>query len=224
MKVDRILTAILVIALVAALSGCVCCFGMDSMFSKLKKPVSAIQFPSKMSIGGKTYDRVYSNEYLDKDSVRSGLKSFAGKLGYSSAFFGSLIDKGLDLSGVKQYKSFKYTDGTQNGTVGGLVARTDAPSTASGGYQTIRQSAMAGQSSINDPSQNTGYVQKIITGGGSDLGDGGDRYSMTVNGRPCYTIVVRYSNLYICAYSFESYAAAEAAIAMAIEQIDAAAT
>jgi hypothetical protein len=47
---------------------------------------------------------------------------------------------------------------------------------------------------------------------------------MTVNGQPCYVIVVKYSNLYITAYSFESFAADEAAINMAIQQIEEAAS
>ncbi len=224
MRINQLLTALLVVTLVAALSGCICCFGQDGMFSKLKKPVSAIQFPSTLNIGGKAYKKVYSNEYLDPAAARSGLKAFASKLGYGSGDMQGFVDKAIDLSGIKQYKSFKYSDGTQKGVVGGLVAKTDAPSTVTGGYEAIKQSATAGQSSINDPAQNTGDVQDVISGGSTDLGNGGDRYTMTVNGQTCYVIVVKYSNMYISAYSFESYAACEAAINMAIEQVDAAAS
>jgi hypothetical protein len=223
MKNNQLLTAILLIMLVTALSGCICCFGQDGMFSKLKKPVSAISFPSSLKIGGKTYNKVYSNEYLDQTSARAGLKAFASKLGYGSGEFSSLIDKGVELSGIKQYKSFKYSDGSQKGTVGGLVAKTDAPSTVTGGYEAIKQSATAGQSSINDPRQNTGSVKNVASGGSTDLGNGGDRYTMTVNGQTCYAVVVKYSNMYISAYSFESYDACDAAISMAIQQVDEAA-
>lgn len=223
MKSYQLLTALLIVALVAALSGCICCFGQDGMFSKLKKPVSAIQFPSSLQIGGKTYNKVYSNEYPDPASSRAGLRAFAGKLGYGSGDMQGLIDKAIDLSGIKQYKSFKYSDGTQKGTVGGLVGKTDAPSSVTGGYEAIKQSATAGQSSINDPTQNTGDVQNVNLGGSTDLGNGGDRYTMTVNGQPCYVIIVKYSNVYISAYSYESYDACAAAINMAIQQVDAAA-
>jgi hypothetical protein len=223
MKLNQLCTVILIIALVAVLSGCVCCFGMDGMLSKLKKPVSAIKFPSTLTIGGKTYNRVYANEYLDPASARAGLKSFAGKLGYGTDLQG-LIDKGIDLSGIKQYKSFKYSDGTQKGTLGGAVAKTDAPSTVTGGYEAIKGSVNAGMGSVNDPGQNTGNVQNVAPQGSTELGNGGDRYTMTVNGQPCYVIVVKYSNLYITAYSFESFAADEAAINMAIQQIEEAAS
>ncbi len=222
MKKFQLLTAILVIALVAALSGCICCFGQDGFMSKLKKPVSAIQFPSSLKIGSKSYNKVYSNEYLTPEESKSGLKAFARKLGYGSGDMQGLVDKAIDLSGIKQYKSFKYSDGSSKGIVGGLVGKADAPSTVTGGYEAIKQSATAGQSSVNDPSQNTGSVQNVVSGGSTELGNGGDRYTMTVDGQPCYVIVVKYSNLYITAYSFESYAACEAAIDMAIAQVDAA--
>lgn len=224
MRLNHLLTALLIVAVVAALSGCICCFGQDGFFSKLKKPVSAIQFPSALKIGQKTYNKAYSNEYLDRDSAKSGLKAFARKLGYGSGDMQDLVDKAIELSGINQYKSFKYTDGSARGIVGGLVAKTDAPSTVTGGYEAIKQSATAGQSAINDPSQNTGDVQNVVSGGSSSLGDGGDRYTMTVNGETCYVVVVKYSNMYISAYSFESYDACDAAIAMAIEQVDIAAS
>jgi hypothetical protein len=224
MRLNHLLTALLIVALVTALSGCICCFGQDGFFSKLKKPVSAIQFPSALKIGGKTYNKAYSNEYLEPGTARAGLKAFARKLGYGSGDMQDLVDKGIELSGIKQYKSFKYTDGSSKGIVGGLVAKTDAPSTVTGGYEAIKQTASAGLPAVNDPSQNPGNVQNVVSGGSSSLGDGGDRYTMTVNGEKCYVEVVKYSNLYITAYSFESYDACDAAIQMAIEQVDAAAS
>ncbi len=223
MNAKKLLVAIIAISIVATLSGCICCFGMDGMFSKLKKPVSAINFPDTLSIGGKTYNKVYSNEYLDVDSVKSGLRNFAAKLGYGSSEFSGILDKAIDLSGIKQYKSFKYSDGSQKGVVGGMVGKTDAPSTVTAGYEAIKQSANAAMPSINDPSQNTGRIQNVASAGSTSLGNGGDRFTMTVDGQPCYVIVVKYSNLYIVAYSFESFEADEAAINMAIQQIEEAA-
>jgi hypothetical protein len=221
MRLNQVLIVVIIIAIVAMLSGCICCYGMDGMLSKLKKPVSAINFPSQLKIGGKSYNKVYSNEYLDQASARAGLKKFAGKLGYGTGDFSGIIDKAIDLSGIKQYKSFKYSDGSQKGTLGGFVGKADAPSTVTGGYEALKQAVNADMGSINDPGQNTGNVQGVSSSGSTDLGNGGDRYTMTVNGQTCYVIMVKYSNMYVTAYSFESFAADEAAINMAIQQIDA---
>jgi hypothetical protein len=223
MKLNKLLLVATMIVVVAMVSGCICCYGMDGMFSKLKKPVTAINFPSTLSFGGKTYDKIYSNEYLDSAAVKTGARKFAGKLGYGTGDIAGLIDKAIDLSGVNQYKSFKYSDGTKTGTIGGFVAKTDAPSTVTGGYEGDKAMATAGESTINDPSQNQGSVSDVSNAGTTELGNGGDRFMSKVDGQDCYVIVVKYSNLYISAYSFESFDADEAAINMAIGQIDEAA-
>jgi hypothetical protein len=225
MNARQLVIAIAVLALVAAMSGCICCCGLDGMLSKLKKPVSSISFPSQINIGGKVLSKIYSNEYLDPDSVKSGLKNFAAKLGYQAG--GDLSDTVntlIDATGIKQYKSFKYSDGTDKGTMGGLVGKADSPVQVAAGYEATKAAVNAALPTVNDPGQNTGDIQSVAASGGSDLGDGGDRYVMKVDGQDCYFVVAKYSNTYIMAYSFESFSAAEAGIQMAIEQIDAAAS
>lgn len=224
MKARQLLIAIAALAMVATVSGCICCCGIDGMFSKLKGSVSKINFPDKISLNGKTLDKIYSNEYLDPDAVKSGLKSFANKLGYKTGGdISESIDSLIDVSGIREYKSFKYSDGTLQGVIGGLVGKTDSPVQTAMGYEGIKASANALLPEANDPEENTGRVQDISSSGSSGIGDGGNRYISKVDGMDCYFVAVKYSNTYVMAYSFESFAAAEAAAQMAIDQIDAAA-
>lgn len=224
MKARQLLIAIAALALVAAVSGCICCCGIDGMFSKLKGPVSKINFPDKITLNGKSFQKVFSNEYLDPDTVKAGLKSFATKLGYKAG--GNIADAAdalIDASGIKQYKSFKYTDGTDKGVVGGLVGKSDSPVQVAAGYEAMKASANAIQPDVNNPEENNGRVSDVYSSGSSSVGDGGDRYVLKVDGVDCYFVCVKYSNTYVMAYSYDSFAAAEAAAQMAITQIDAAA-
>lgn len=224
MKVNKLIIALAALALIAAVSGCICCCGQDGFLSKFKKPITAINFPSQINLGGKIYNKVYSNEYLDPASVKAGFKNFAGKLGYNTGGdVSSAVDKLIDLSGIKQYKSFKYSDGTSKGVLAGLVGKTDAPSSVTGGYEAMKVAANAAMPQVNDPGQNNGRVNAVTASGSSTVGDGGDRYVTKVDGQDCYVVIVKYSNTYVMAYSFESFATAEEAAKMAIRQIDEAA-
>ncbi|OPY29063.1 MAG: hypothetical protein A4E28_01109 [Methanocella sp. PtaU1.Bin125] len=224
MNPRQILVAIAALALVAAVSGCICCCGIDGMFSKLKGSVNKINFPDKINLNGKAFDKLYSKEYLDPESVKAGLKNFANKLGYETGGdISSSIDSLIDASGIRQYKSFKYSDGTVKGVFGGLVGKTDSPVQTAVGFEAMKAAANAALPTANDPDENTGRVQDISSGGSSSIGDGGERYISQVDGMDCYFVCVKYSNTYVMAYSFESFAAAEAAAQMAIKQIDEAA-
>lgn len=223
MKATKLFVIVALVAAFALVSGCICCCGLDSQLSKFKKSVSAIDFPSKVDIGGKSYSRVYSNEYLTPDAVKSGVVNFLAKLKYPASDTRTLVSQYVDTAGVEQYKSFKYTDGTTKGTFAGLVAKTSSPLTAMAGYTGLKSTADASMPQANNPNFNWGSVQDIYYGGSSVPGDGGDRYEFEVDGQKCYGVAIRYSNLYILAYSFESYEVAEEAAKMAIEQIEAAA-
>jgi hypothetical protein len=225
MKAYQILIVIVTLTTVAALSGCICCCGIDGMFSKLKSPVSAIKFPSTINLNGKILNKIYSNDYLNPDAVKNGLKNFAGKLGYQvGSDISDSVNSLIDASGINQYKSFKYSDGTEKGTVGGMVGKTDSPVQVMAGFEAMKTTSDAAMSSVNDPDQNEGSVSDVYSSGSSSVGDGGERYTFQVNGQNCYGVIVKYSNTYVMAYSFESFAAAEAAAEMAIEQIDAVAS
>lgn len=194
------------------------------MFSKLKGSVSKIDFPDKVTLNGKPFQKIYSNEYLNPDDVKAGLKSFAEKLGYKAGGnIGNAVDALIDASGIKEYKSFKYGDGSGDRDTGGLVGKTDSPVQVMAGYEGMKASANAIQPDVNDPEENTGSVSDVYASGSSSIGDGGDRYVLKVDGVDCYFVCVKYSNTYIMAYSYDSFATAEAAAQMAIDQIDAAA-
>lgn len=223
LNTSKLLIAIAAITTIGLISGCICCCGLDSQLSKFKKSVSDISFPSQISIGGKTYDKVYSNEYLTPATVKSGIVSFLEKLKYPRSDTSALVSQYVDTSGVEQYKSFKYTDGTAKGTLGGLVAKTASPLVAMTGYTGMKSTADASMPHANNPNINWGGVQDFSYGGSATPGDGGDWYRFQVDGTDCYGVAVRYSNMYVLVYSFESYEVAEEAAKLAILQIDEAA-
>ena len=90
-------------------------------------------------------------------------------------------------------------------------------------YTGMKSTADASMPYANNPNMNWGNVQDFSYGGSATLGDGGDWYRFQVNGTDSYGVAVRYSNMYVLAYSFESYEVAEEAVKLAIRQIDAAA-
>ena len=222
MKLFKVVALLLLLSLVSV-SGCICCLGLDSQLSKFKKSVSDISFPSQVTIGSKTYDKVYSHEYLTPAAVKSGIVSFLEQLKYPRSDTSALVSQYVDTAGVEQYKSFKYTDGTARGTLGGLVAKTASPLVAMSSYTGMKSTADSSMPYANNPNMNWGSAQDFSYGGSATPGDGGDWYRFKVNGTDCYGVAVRYSNMYILAYSFESFEVAEEAAKMAIRQIDSAA-
>jgi hypothetical protein len=211
---------ILAISIVALLSGCICCCGLDSNLSKFKKSVSAINFPSQLNLGGKIYNKAYSNEYLGVDPVKAQVKKLLSKFGYSGKEFFEPVDAAIGTLGIQEYKSFKYTGPGANDILGGLVAKTSSPIQAMTGYQAGIQTTNSALPAANDPYQNTGNIQNIHHGGSIPAGDGGDQYSANVEGKKCYVVICRYSNMYVAGYSYESYDKALEAVQMAIQQID----
>ena len=99
MKLFKVMTILLLLSLVSV-SGCICCLGLDGQLSKFKKSVSDISFPSQITIGSKTYSKVYSNEYLTPAAVKSGIVSFLEKLKYPGSDTSALVSQYVDTSGV----------------------------------------------------------------------------------------------------------------------------
>jgi hypothetical protein len=223
MKSSQLTALIVIVAVVVALSGCICCCGLDSPLSKFKKSVTAIDFPDQITIGGKTYHKQFTHEHLTPDEAKQSIVNFAGKLGYDTSGLGDTANTLWGLAGVKEDKSFKYTGSGPNDIAGGSVAKTGAPSTASAGYTGIKQAAIAAMGQANDPSVNKGSVKNIVHEGSIGVGDEGDYGQATVDGKTCYVVVCRYSNMYVTAYSYDSPEAARQVAEFAIAQIDAAA-
>ncbi len=52
-----------IVSIVTVLSGCCCCCGGDGFTSKYTKSVDEITFPSKLVVGGTTYNLVSSTTF-----------------------------------------------------------------------------------------------------------------------------------------------------------------
>ncbi|MCD1294303.1 hypothetical protein CUJ83_04735 [Methanocella sp. CWC-04] len=219
----KILMLALILSVVVAFSGCICCCGLDGMLSKFKKSVTEISFPSEITIGGKTYKKVYTNEYIGSSAVKSQVKRLLPKLGYSGSEFLDPVDSFVDMTGITEYKSFKYAGSGPTQVVAGFVGKVSSPLTATANYESVKQIVNSGLSMANDPGQNPGGVQDISYEGGLGVGDGGDKYKAKLFGQDCYVVVTKYSNMFVSTYSLESFEAAKSAVEMAIAQIDKAA-
>lgn len=214
---------ILLLILLVAVSGCVCCMGLDSPFSKYKKPVADLEFPDNATIGESSYRLVYSNVYPTENDAKAGIYAFAEKLGYSPSRYGGQVDVFWGMTGVKEYRSFKYAGSGASQVFGGLVAVTPAPSSAVSGYTNIKQTSFASMPLMNDEHFNIGTVKGIVYDGTVDTGDGGDAGHAVIDGQTVYLLSCRYSNTYVLAYSFESADRVKQVAQFAIGQIDSAA-
>lgn len=222
MKLGQIVFIVMV-AVVVTISGCICCCGFDSAFSKFKKSVTDIDFPDKVAIGGKTYEKAFTHEHLTPGEAKASIYAFARKLGYEPTDLGGTEENLFTIAGIQEDRSFKYTGPGPNDIFGGSVAKTGAPSTANAGYTAIKQAALAAMSAANDPEVNDGSVQNIVHDGDAAIGDGGDTGHAIVDGKMCYVTVSRYSNMYITSYSYESAEKASQVAEWVIGQIDKAA-
>ena len=183
-------------------SGCLCC----GATSKFKKSVTALQFPSQFSVGGKTFTKQYTHDYMSTDAIKGRVQQSVTRLGGDVASLSSSIDGWITLSGISEARSFNYKGPSGSSDIRGFAAKSDSPAQLSAGYE-------AGKTAVSG----TGDV---TSGGDVSIGDGGTRWSTIDNGKRLYIVVVRYSNMLVYAQSYDSYAAAEAAARMAIETID----
>jgi hypothetical protein len=186
-------------------SGCFCC----GATSKFKKSVTALQFPSQFTVGGKTFTKQYTHDYMGVDSVKSRVQQSVRRLGGDVNSLSSSIDGWITLAGLTEARSFNYKGPSGSSDIRGFAAKSDSPTQLTAGYE-------AGKTAVSGTSD-------VQSGGDVDIGDGGSRWTTQDNGQTLYIVVVRYSNMLIYAQSYDSYGAAEAAARMAIEAIDASA-
>jgi hypothetical protein len=195
-----LISIILVFAVIAA--GCLCC----GATSKFKKSVTALQFPSQFTVGGKTFTKTYTHDYLTMDKVKERVQQSVTRLGGDVNSLSSSIDGWITLAGIKEARSFNYKGPSGSGDIRGFAAKSDSPAQLTTGYE-------AGKTAISG-------TQDVTTGGDVDIGDGGSRWTTVENGKRLYVVVCRYSNMLVYAQSYDSYDAAEAAARMAIKAID----
>jgi hypothetical protein len=197
---------IIVIILAISLSGCCCCCGFDGFLSKYKKPIDDISFPSKIIAGGKTFNLVETNVFKTPEECINKLISNARLEGIDTSGYEDMIRQGQQISGITEAKEFIYksTDGSM---IKGFVGKSGSPGQISGAYTTAKQLV----SSIGE-----------ISGEGSPgLGEESNSYSAVLpNGKRAYATASRYSNLFIYAYSYDSFSAPVEAVKASIEAIE----
>jgi hypothetical protein len=219
----KVLIAAALIAAVLLCSGCIFCCGLDSQLSKYKKSVTALDLPGNTTIDGLTYHLARTDTRLNRSDVQAGILSVLGELAYPPEDVETAMKDSMSTSGIYEYQYFNYTDETGHGTFGIYVAKTDSPFTVTSGFESLRQLLDSSMWFLNNQGYNWGGVNNISHVGSSTIGDGGEKYTADVFGKPSYTVILKYSNLYVLAYSFESFQVAEDATRMAIKQIDIAA-
>ncbi|WP_048198216.1 hypothetical protein [Methanocella arvoryzae] len=220
MNAVKILLAATIIAAMTLCSGCIFCCGLDSQLSKYKKSVTEITLPDSPSIGGKQYHLGETDTQLSRAEVKAGIIDVLGELAYPRSDIETATDQAIDTAGIYEYKYFNYTGSSKAETFGVYVAKAGSPFTVMTGFESLRQLLDSSLWFINNPSYNWGGVNNITYAGSSTVGDGSEKYRADVFGQGSYTVVARYSNLYVLAYSFESFEVAEEAARMAIKEID----
>jgi hypothetical protein len=224
MRPYRLTAGIAVIVLVAAVSGCICCCGLDGLLSKLKGPVTDIQLPETLAAGGQNYSLLSSADYLNGSAAKAGFKEFIPRIGYSPDQYGHSVDQMIDVGGVQQYRWFEYGDGAGRVSVGGFLAKAGSPLVVDSGIQSLNAMLGLSMGIINDPYLNQGGARNLTRAGTTSIGGGGDiwHFDATYDGvdRDCYFVMDKYSNVYVAVYSFESLAVAENVTQQAIWWID----
>ncbi len=223
MNATKVFLAATIIAAMLLCSGCIFCCGLDSQLSKYKKSVTALSLPDTVAIGGEEYRLADTDARLDRAAVKAGIIEVLGELAYPRKDVEAATDQAIDSAGIYEYKYFNYTGSSKAKTFGVYVAKTSSPFTVTTGFESLRQLLDSSLWFINNPNYNWGGVNNVTYAGSSTLGDGSEKYQADVFGQGSYTVVVKYSNLYVLAYSFESFEVAEEAARMAIRQIDVAA-
>ncbi len=227
MGARRLAAGMAAIVVIAAVSGCICCCGLDGIFNKLKGPVTDIALPPTLAVDGQNLSLLYSYDYLSQPEAKAGFRAFIPRIGYSPDQYGNSVDQMMEVGGVQQYKWFEYGDRDGRVRLGGFLAKAGSPFVADSGVQALNAMLGASRGVINDPDLNQGGAQNLSHLGTTDIGGGGDVWHFTAdyNGSvsDCYFVMDRYSNVYVAVYSFDSRAAAENATRQAIGWIDLAA-
>ncbi|OPY30009.1 MAG: hypothetical protein A4E28_00507 [Methanocella sp. PtaU1.Bin125] len=223
------LTALLAVTAAAvAVSGCICCCGLDGYFSKMKGPVTDIAPPGELSVGGKSYTLQYSYDYLNRSAAKAGFRAFIPRIGYSPDMYGRSVDQMMDVGAVDQYKWFEYNDASGRAGFGGFLAKAGSPFVVDSGIHSLNSMLGVSMGIINDPYLNQGGASNLTKAGTTKAGGGGDLYRFTAdyNGTvsDCYFVMGRYSNMYVAVYSFESFEVAENVTEQAVAWIDMAAS
>lgn len=224
MKACNLILGLSVIALVAAVSGCICCCGLDGFLSKLKGPVTDIEVPETLSVEGENYTLLRTADYLNASAAKAGFKEYIPRIGYSPDQYGHSVDQMIDVGGVQQYRWFEYGDGDGQVMAGGFLAKAGSPLIVDSGIQSLNTMLGMSMGIINDPDLNQGGARNLTRIGPTSIGGGGDiwHFDALYDGqeRDCYFVMTKYSNVYVAVYSFESEAAAEEIARQAIGWID----
>jgi hypothetical protein len=223
-RAHRLAAGIALVLLVVAVSGCICCCGLDGLLSKMKGPVTDIRLPETLTAGGENYSLLLSADYLNGSAAKAGFKEFIPRIGYNPDQYGHSVDQMIDVGGVQQYRWFEYGDNEGRVSVGGFLAKAGSPLVVDSGIQSLNAMLGLSMGIINDPDLNQGGARNLTRIGTTPIGGGGDIWHFDAIyddvERDCYFVMDKYSNMYVAVYSFESQAVAENVTRQAIGWID----
>jgi hypothetical protein len=148
-------------ALALAVSGCICCCGLDGYFSKMKGPVTEIKAPGDMTVDDRSYTLLYSYDYLNRSAAKAGFREFIPRIGYSPDMYGRSGDQMMDVGGVEQYKWFEYGNASGNVSFGGFLAKAGSPFVVDSGIQSLNSMLGVSMGIINDPYLNQGGASNL---------------------------------------------------------------
>ncbi|WP_424357627.1 hypothetical protein [Methanocella sp. MCL-LM] len=205
MKAYSIIMIAAILVIVTSISGCCCCCGVDGFTSKYQKSIEDIEFPSQLTVGGTTYDLVESTTFRSQDDCVKKFISNSREEGISIEGYEDLIPTGAQLSGIYEAKEFVYRSASGD-KIKGFVGKSGSPGQLSGVCTIGKQTVAA--------------VGEIVSAETPALGDESACYSARLpNGKTGYATASRYSNLFIYAYSYDSYDATNEAVRSSIDAI-----
>ncbi len=195
-----------IVSIVTVLSGCCCCCGGDGFTSKYTKSVDEITFPSKLVVGGTTYNLVSSTTFGTQQDCVDKFLSNSREEGFDTEGAGDLVSVGAQITGISEAKEFVYQS-TGGDKLKGFVGRSGSPGQLSGACSLAQQIV----SSIAD----------INSGSSPGLGDESWSYTTVLpNDKRGYATAARDSNMFVFAYTYSSYATSNEAVEAALEAID----
>ncbi len=202
----QLLLLFAIVSIVTAFSGCCCCCGGGGFTSKYTKSVDEIKFPSKLVVGGVTYNLVSSTTFRTQQDCVDKFLSNSREEGFETEGAEDLVSMGAQTTGISEAKEFVYQS-TGGDKLKGFVGKSGSPGQLSGACSLAQQVVST--------------IGEITSGGSPGLGDESWSYTTVLpNGKRGYASAARDSNMFVFAYAYGSYAASNEAVEAALDAID----
>jgi hypothetical protein len=202
----KIVLLLTIVSIAAIMSGCCCCCGMDGFTSKYKYSVDKVKFPSTITVGSTVYNLISSTTYDSQSSCVNKFISNANAEGFDTSSIGDMVTSGAQATGIYEAKEFIY-QAANGDRIKGFVGKSGSPGQLSGAYLVGKQTV--------------GAISDIIGGGSAGYGDESGMYTTHMpNGKNGFATAARDSNMFLFAYSYSGYPAANAGVNAALKAIN----